>query len=652
MTGRIDYLKETDLDVYLFHQGNYAESYHFLGAQVMTYNGMSGVSFTVWAPNAKKIKVIGQFNEWRGDQHPLRRIDDSGVWNIFIEGLEEGCLYKYEIHAQDGRVLHKSDPYAFYSEMRPQTASVVWDMGTYKWKDKRWLNKRQKKEPFTSPMNIYEVHLGSWKLKEDGSFYNYREIAEELIAYCKDTGYSHIELMPLNEHPYDGSWGYQATGYFSLTSRYGEPEDFMHFVDRCHQEGIGVIMDWVPCHFCKDSHGLAEFDGTKLYESGYEFLAENPQWGTLNFDFSKNEVLSFLISNAMFWFDKYHIDGLRVDAVAFMLYLDYGREKNSILNEYGKNENLHAIEFIRKLNKTIFEKYPNVLMIAEESTAWPLVTAPVHEGGLGFNYKWNMGWMNDMLEYMEMDSIYRKFHQNMITFSFTYCFSENYILPLSHDEVVHGKKSLLDKMPGDYWQKFANLRCFYGYMMAHPGKKLLFMGGEIGHFIEWNYKEGLDWHLLDYDLHRKLQAYVKALNTFYLKEKAFYELDQTYDSFEWIDHENHDQSVIAYMRKGVKDRDYVIVVCNFTPYVHEHYKLGVPEPGKYVEVFNSDASEFGGSGVVNEGKIKAGEETWHHRPYSMEVRIPPLATVYFKLKDRPRKKSTKSNNGTTSKSNV
>ena len=640
MTGKTDYLKETDLDVFLFHQGNYSESYNFLGSRLATQDGMKGARFVVWAPNAKEVRIIGDFNGWQGHGHIMGRIDDSGIWGLFVEGVEEGAHYKYEIYAQDGRVLHKSDPYAVYSELRPNTASIVKSLDTYKWKDKRWLNKRAKKDVYKSPVNIYEVHLGSWKLKEDGSFLNYREMVDELIPYCKDMGYNHVEVMPLNEHPYDGSWGYQATGYFSLTSRYGEPEDFMYFVDRCHQENIGVIMDWVPCHFCKDAHGLAEFDGTKLFESGYEFLAENPQWGTLNFDFSKNEVVSFLTSNAMFWFDKYHIDGIRVDAVAFMLYLDYGRDSGTILNEYGKNENLHAIEFIKKMNKTIFEKYPNVLMIAEESTAWPLVTAPIHEGGLGFNFKWNMGWMNDMLEYMEMDSINRKFHQNLITFSFTYCFSENYILPLSHDEVVHGKKSLLDKMPGDYWQKFANLRLFYGYMMAHPGKKLLFMGGEMGHFIEWNYKEGLDWHLLDYDLHRKLQSYVKALNTFYSKEKAFYELDQTYDSFEWIDHENHNQSIIAYMRKGSKNRDYVIAVCNFTPYVHEHYKLGVPEAGTYVEVFNSDAIDYGGSGVVNEGRIKAVEETWHHRPYSIDLRIPPLSTIYIKLKERPRKKKT------------
>jgi len=638
MTGRIDYLKETDLDVYLFHQGNYFESYNFFGARRIVLNGMDGVSFSVWAANAKEVRVIGDFNDWHGQHHVMKKIDDSGVWNIFIEGVKEGAIYKYEIYAKDGRVLHKSDPYAFYSELRPKTASIVSNLDEYKWKDKKWMNKRTKTSQCQKPVNIYEVHLGSWKQKEGEIFFNYREIVEDLISYCKNLSYNFIELMPLNEHPYDGSWGYQATGYFSLTSRYGEPEDFMYFVDRCHQEGIGVIMDWVPCHFCKDAHGLAEFDGSKLYESELEILAENPQWGTLNFDFTKKEVISFLISNAMFWFDKYHIDGLRVDAVAFMLYLDYGSNRKGVLNEFGKNENLHAIEFIKTLNKSIFEKYPNVLMIAEESTDWPLVTAPTHEGGLGFNFKWNMGWMNDMLEYMEMDSMNRKWHQSMITFSFTYCFSENYILPLSHDEVVHGKKSLIDKMPGDYWQKFANLKLFYGYMMAHPGKKLMFMGGEIGHFIEWNYRESLDWHLLDYDMHNKLQSYVKDLNAIYMKEKAFYELDQSYDSFEWIDHENHDQSVIAYMRKGVKDRDYVIVVCNFTPYTHDSYKLGVPELGKFVEVFNSDCEEYGGSGVINHGRIKSIEESWHNRPYSIEIKIPPLSTIYIKLKERPRKK--------------
>ncbi len=632
------YLEETDMDAYLFHQGTYNESCNFFGARLITYQGKRGVSFTVWAPTARAVRIIGEFNEWNGERAQMVKIHDSGIWNLFIEGVEKNAMYKYEIIARDGRVLHKADPYAFFSEKKPKTASMVTDLDSYKWNDKRWMNKRKKKNNYNSPVNIYEVHLGSWKKAED-DYINYRELADELIAYCKEMGYNYLELMPLSEHPFDGSWGYQTTGYFSVTSRYGEPDDFMYFVDKCHQENIGVILDWVPCHFCKDDHGLREFDGSKVFESDNEALAENQSWGTSNFDYSKNEVQSFLISNAMFWFDKYHIDGLRVDAVAFMLYLDYGKDQGTIVNEFGGRENLHAVDFIKSLNKAIFSKYPNVMMIAEESTAWPMVTGPVHDGGLGFNYKWNMGWMNDMLEYMEKDSLHRKWYQSLITFSFTYCFSENYILPLSHDEVVHGKRSLLDKMPGDYWQKFANLRAFYGFMMAHPGKKLLFMGGELGHFIEWNYEDGLDWHLLEYDMHKKMHGYVKALNSQYQSENALYEQDQGYEGFSWIDHENNDQSVIAFMRHGLK-KD-IIVVCNFTPYAHDHYKIGVPDLGTYQEVFNSDFSEYGGSDVRNEGGLKACDEPYHNQPYSLDIKLPPLSTIYIKLKRRaPKSKTT------------
>ncbi|RKD21920.1 1,4-alpha-glucan branching enzyme [Caminicella sporogenes DSM 14501] len=625
----IGYICPSSFDIYLFHQGNSFRSYKFLGAHITEYRGIRGVSFTVWAPNAKEVRVVGDFNNWNGIGYSMNKVEENGIWNIFISGIGEGHLYKYEIHTNDGRVILKSDPYAFYSEKRPNTASIVTSLKNYVWNDEMWM--KNKEELYDKPVNIYEMHLGSWKTKGHENFYTYSEIVEDVIRYVKEMGYTHIELLPLTEYPFDGSWGYQATGYFSITSRYGRPEDFMYFVDRCHQEGIGVILDWVPGHFCKDSHGLYRFDGTAVYEHADSIIAENKEWGTATFDYGKPEVVSFLISSAVFWFDVYHIDGLRVDAVSYMLYLDHGKKENDWKpNRYGGRENLEAIEFIKKLNKTIFEYYPKALMIAEESTAWPQVTSPVHLGGLGFNFKWNMGWMNDMLRYMKTDPIYRKYHHDLITFSFVYAFSENYILPLSHDEVVHGKKSLIEKMPGDYWQKFANLRLFYSYMIAHPGKKLLFMGGEFGHFIEWDYKKELDWFLLKYPMHEKFKHYVKRLNNFYKNERALYVQDSSHEGFSWIDHQNDKESIIAFIRKA--ERDFVIAVFNFTPIIRIEYKIGVPYKGEYEEVFNSDLEEFGGSGVENRGIIRADDNSWHNQPYSIKINLPPLGAVFLKLR--------------------
>jgi 1,4-alpha-glucan branching enzyme len=618
-------------DAYLFREGSHYRSYEFLGAHFTNIDGLDGALFNVWAPNAVEVCLMGDFNGWDGTGSHMLKIDNSGIWSIFIPGLKEWDMYKYEIHTKDGRILKKSDPYAFYSELRPGTATKLVSLQSYKWNDSKWMKHRNEINIYESPVNIYEMHPGSWKQKPEAGYYTYRELAEELVGYVKNMGYTHIELMPLSEYPFDGSWGYQATGYFSVTSRYGSPYDLMYFVDKCHREGIGVILDWVPGHFCKDDHGLRLFDGTTLYEYSDPRKGENYGWGTCHFDLGKPEVHSFLISNAVFWFEMYHIDGLRVDAVASMLYLDYERKPGEwVPNKLGGRENLEAVDFLRKLNKAVFEYFPNVMMIAEESTTWPLVTAPTHLGGLGFNYKWNMGWMNDMLKYMATDIEKRKEYHNLITFSLMYAFTENYILPLSHDEVVHGKKSLLDKMPGDYWQKFANLRVFLGYMTAHPGKKLLFMGGELGQFIEWRYDHALDWMLLDYEMHRKVQNYVRALNHVYAKEPAFWELDHAFEGFEWIDSNNHNQSIIAFMRKGKKPKDTVIIICNFTPVSYEDFRIGVPYRCSYSELFNSDWYEFGGSGQRNTGILSARKQKWQDREYSINVKVPPLGAVFLK----------------------
>ena len=613
-----------------FHKGRNYHSYLLFGAHLENNNKQRGVRFTVYAPRAKQVSVVGDFNQWQGDNHVMQPIGTSGIWQIFIPGLKEGMLYKFQIHTQQGEVFLKADPYAFYAEVPPNTASRIAALN-YQWGDKVWQQQKHKSAPYNKPLNIYELHLGSWRRRSSGEFLNYREIADLLINEVLKMGYTHIELLPITEHPFDGSWGYQTTGYFAPTSRFGTPQDFMYFVDSCHQNGIGVILDWVPGHFCKDAHGLIKFDGQPLYEHENSLRSENEQWGTLNFDFSKPEVRSFLISSAFFWLDVYHIDGLRVDAVSQMLYLDFGKKnKPWIPNVFGGNEHLEAIDFLKELNEAVFGKFPNTLMIAEESSNWPLVTKPTYLGGLGFNYKWNMGWMNDVLRYMEMDPIYRKWHHNLLTFSFMYAFSENFVLSLSHDEVTHGKKSLLEKMPGDYWQKFANLRLLYSYMYTHPGKKLIFMGGEFGQFIEWQYQQALDWHLLDYDMHRKLHRYAAELNAFYRREKSLWQLDHDWQGFEWIDPHDYSQSVITFMRKGQSEHDFLIVAANFTPVVRENYRIGVPQLSIYREVWNSDLEIYGGSGQKNADLLKADDLCWHNQQYSMEIKIPPLAVVCFK----------------------
>lgn len=607
-----------------------------LGAHLSKEKSKEGVRFSVWAPHALEVGVTGDFNGWQGYLNPLERIDGSGIWTTFVPEARSGDCYKYEIKTYYGDTLYKADPYAFWSELRPKSASRVCDLSTYQWHDNQWLaRKKEQVDVYNQPQLIYEVHLGSWRQKTDGSFYTYRELAEILVDYVVEMGYTHLELLPVNEHPFDGSWGYQSTGYYAVTSRYGTPQDFMYFVDCCHQKGLGVILDWVPAHFCKDAHGLAWFDGTALYES-----EEIPGWGTLKFDYGRPEVRSFLISNALFWFDRFHIDGLRVDAVASMLYLNYGKEPGQwIPNKYGGNGDLKAIALIKKMNEVIFSEYPQALMIAEESTEWPFVTGPTYDGGLGFNFKWNMGWMNDSLEYMEMDPLYRSWHHNLLTFSFMYAFSENFILPLSHDEVVHGKKSLIEKMPGDYWQKFANLRTFLAYMIAHPGKKLLFMGGEIAQFIEWRYYEGLEWKLLDYEMHRKFQQYVRNLNLLYRQEKSFWEQDQGWEGFQWIDCQNQQQSILIFVRWGKAVDDFIVVLCNFTPQYYENFRIGVPCAGVYQEIFNSDLSEFGGSGKRNEVSVQSAKGTWQGQEYSIEIKVPPLACVIFKKQPKKKQKS-------------
>lgn len=618
-------------DIYLFHQGNLRYSYKLLGAHIERQDGKLGVRFTVWAPNALSVSVVGIFNCWDGKKHPMIKMNDNGIWTLFIPGLKKGTIYKYEILSKDGQRFMKADPYAFFSELRPNTASVVYPLNQYTWNDKEWMKRRECMNLYESPISIYELHLGSWKNIDNEMFYTYRDYADMVIPYVKELGYTHIELLPLTEHPFDRSWGYQVTGYYSVTSRYGTPDDFRYFVDQCHQHGIGVILDWVPGHFCKDAHGLRQFDGEPLYEYADSRKAEKSMWGTLGFNFARNEVQSFLISNAIYWLKEFHLDGLRVDAVASMLYLDYCKKEGEWEpNKYGGRENLEAVDFIKKMNEAIFEEVPNVLMMAEESTSWPLVSAPTYIGGLGFNYKWNMGWMNDMLKYMEMDPIYRKYHHNLLTFSLFYAFSENFVLPISHDEVVHGKKSLLNKMPGDYWQKFANLRAFLAYMFAHPGKKLLFMGTEFGQFDEWKDMEDLDWELLDFDAHVQITNYIKQLHQFYKQMPALWELDHKQDGFEWIDPNNYEQSIISFIRNSHLEHDQLVVVCNFTPVVYHNYKVGVPKAGVYKEIFNSDASHFGGSGQINGLPLKTKQTKWHRCDQHIEMTIPPLAVSFLK----------------------
>ncbi|MDG5787877.1 1,4-alpha-glucan branching protein GlgB [Evansella sp. AB-P1] len=622
----------SEQDIFLFHQGTNYHSHHMLGCHEIVWENKIGFRFGVWAPHAKEIRVVGDFNDWNGENHKLQKISNEGLWFGFFTDIQSNICYKYEIVHSSGQHVLKADPFAFKSEVRPKTASLTTSPSSYDWKDVKWQKEKEKVDVFTSPILIYEVHLGSWKIKDNGDLYTYRELADELIPYVKNLGYTHIEVLPLAEHPFDLSWGYQITGYYSVTSRFGTPDDFKYFVDQCHQNNLGIIMDWVPGHFCKDEHGLRQFDGSPLYEYSDPKKAEKTSWGTLTFDFGRPEVQSFLISNALFWIHEYHIDGFRVDAVASMLYLNFDRNdgEEKILNSYNGEENLEAYAFIRKLNEIIFHYEPNVLMMAEDSSDLPLVTAPTYSGGLGFNFKWNMGWMNDMLNYMEYDPVYRKWHHNLLTFSFMYTYSENFLLPLSHDEVVHGKKSLLDKMPGDQWQKFANLRLLYAYKMTHPGKKLLFMGGEFGQYAEWKDKEQLDWHLFNYPLHSSMFQYVKELNHFYLENKALYEYDHRPEGFEWIDPHNIDQSIIAFRRKGKSPLDDLIIICNFTPNVYYDYKVGVPIPGKFKEVFNSDAAQYGGSNQINEGDYFSFPKKWHGLPQHIKVKVPPLAITIYK----------------------
>ncbi|MFC7680072.1 1,4-alpha-glucan branching protein GlgB [Paenibacillus sp. GCM10028914] len=624
-------------DIYLFHEGNSYHSYRWMGAHPASEDGEEGVRFTVWAPNARHVGLAGDWNGWDGSNDSLYKIPESGIWSRFFSGLTTGTFYKYHITGPYGETFLKADPYAFQAEVRPATASIITDLTGYRWNDGAW--RRKAKAPYQKPMNIYEMHFGTWRQKKDGSFYTYREMAELLIPYLQKMSYTHVEFMPLAEHPYDLSWGYQGTGFFALTSRYGSPHDFMYLVDQLHQAGIGVLLDWVPAHFAKDAHGLRQFDGSPLYEYADEQKAEKPGWGTLSFDYAKPEVRSFLISNALFWMETYHIDGLRVDAVTSMIRLDFEKDVSQYQrNEQGGLENLEAISFLQDLNKTIFEYYPNALMMAEESSAWPGVTSPVHLGGLGFNYKWNMGWMNDTLSYIEEDFEARPSKHNLLTFPICYAYSENFALPLSHDEVVHGKKSLLSKMPGNYEQKFAGLRVLLGYLMTQPGKKLLFMGGEFGQFIEWKDQEELDWLLLDYETHRKALAYTAALNQMYIEQKALWEFDHSMDGYQWICAHDVNQSVISYMRKGKKPGDTLIIVINFQLQHHVNYRIGMPKMGQYEEIFNSDRLEFGGEGRLNNDVLKTEKKPWHEQLQSVELSVPPLSMIVLKKKPpRPRK---------------
>ncbi|SFJ95509.1 1,4-alpha-glucan branching enzyme [Bacillus sp. 71mf] len=602
-------------DMLLFHEEKFYDSYEILGAHLTMENGMEGTRFSVWAPHAQAVSIVGDFNEWNSEMHEMIRVTEKGIWSLFIPHVPQQELYKYAIQTREGHTILKADPYAMYAEVRPSTASVVYDIKGYKWKDQKWFQKKKRKLIYNEPLAIYELHFGSWKKKEDGSFYSYKEMADELIPYVTEHQFTHIEIMPLIEHPYDRSWGYQGTGYYTPTSRYGTPQDFMYFVDECHKYGIGVILDWVPGHFCKDAHGLYLFDGEPAYEYKDLDVQENRVWGTVNFDLGKQEVRNFLISNALFWMKFYHIDGFRVDAVANMLYW----ERNG-----GQESNEHAVSFLQQLNEAVFAEDPTFLMTAEDSTAWPLVTAPTYEGGLGFNYKWNMGWMNDILKYMECAPEYRKYIHDKVTFSLLYAYSENFILPLSHDEVVHGKKSLLNKMPGDYWAKFAQLRLLYGYLFAHPGKKLLFMGGEFGQFDEWKDLEDLDWSLHDFEMHNCMHDYFKELIALYKRSKPLWQLDHTPKGFQWIDADNREQSVFSFIRQGEREEDVLVIVCNFTSTVYENYKVGVPAFRYYNEILNSDSSAYGGSGQINKKRLKVIMEPYHNQPAHVEMTIPPF----------------------------
>ncbi len=644
----------TDFDLHLFAEGNHHRIYEKLGAHLMEVGGVKGVYFAVWAPNARNVSILADFNNWDGRKDQMRK-RGNGIWELFIPEIGVGTSYKYEIKNIEGHIYEKSDPYGFQQEIRPKTASIVTDLSDYTWNDAEWMEQRRQGDALSKPISVYECHIGSWlhgssaepaklpngetapvvlvsELKPGARFLTYRELAERLIPYVKELGYTHIELLPIAEHPFDGSWGYQVTGYYAATSRYGTPQDLMYFIDQCHQNNLGVIVDWVPGHFPKDGHGLAFFDGTHLYEHADPRKGEHKEWGTLVFNYNRNEVRNFLVANALFWFDKYHIDGVRVDAVASMLYLDYCRKPGEwVTNQYGGRENIEAADFLRQVNHTIFSYFPGALSIAEESTSWPMVSWPTYVGGLGFNLKWNMGWMHDMLDYFSMDPWFRQFHQNNITFSMWYNHSENFMLALSHDEVVHGKSNIIGKMPGDDWQKCANVRCLFAFMFTHPGKKTQFMSMEFGQWSEWNVWGDLDWDLLQIDRHKQLKLFTGDLNKLYCSETALYSQDFAEAGFDWIDCSDNRHSVVAFIRRAKDSDEFLVVVCNFTPQPHSHYRVGVPEAGFYIELFNSDARQYGGSNMGNLGGKWTDEWSYHNRPYSIDLCLPPLGVLVLKL---------------------
>jgi len=624
-----------ELDIYLFKQGTHTRLYEKMGAHFMERDGIAGVYFAVWAPNAQSVSVRGDFNRYDIVAHPLRlREDDSGIWEGFIESVEAGLTYKYHIVSRLHGIVHdKADPFAFFGEVPAKSASRVWELDTYDWGDGEWMLTRAGRNAHSAPVSVYEMHLGSWrrKVEEENRYLTYRELADELVEYLKQMQFTHVEFMPLTEYPYFGSWGYQVTGYFSATARYGEPQDLMYLIDTLHRNGFGVIMDWVPSHFAVDMHGLINFDGTALYEHNDPRQGYHPEWGSIIFNYGRNEVKAFLISSAMFWLEKYHIDGIRVDAVASMLYLNYARKEGEwVPNKEGGNENLEAVAFLRQLNETAYGEFPDIMMIAEESTAWPMVTRPTSIGGLGFGFKWNMGWMHDTLKYMSFDPVYRQHHHHQLTFSMWYAYDENFMLPLSHDEVVHMKGSLINKMPGDENQKFANLRALYAYMMAHPGKKLLFMGGEFAQYAEWDYKRSLDWHLLDFPLHRNLQAMLADLNALYRSEPALHRLDVERDGFEWIDDGDYQHNCISFMRKSSEPEETIYVVCNFADETRENYRIGMPNEGAFVEIFNSQNRAYEGWEIGNDEILHAQPVPMHGRPFSLSLTLPPLGVVYLK----------------------
>ena len=651
--------KLTEFDIHLFAEGNHHRIYEKLGAHLMTVDGVNGVYFAVWAPNARNVSILGQFNNWDGRRHQMRRTD-NGVWELFIPDLGVNTAYKYEIKNPAGHIYEKSDPYGFQQEVRPKTASIVTDLDSYTWNDSEWMEKRRNSDALNQPISVYELHLGSWlhasseeparlpngdtepvvitsELNPGGRFLTYRELADKLVPYVKELGFTHIELLPVAEHPFDGSWGYQVTGYYAATSRFGTPQDLMYFIDTCHQNGIGVLIDWVPGHFPKDGHGLAFFDGTHLYEHADPRKGEHKEWGTLVFNYGRNEVRNFLVANALFWYDKYHIDGMRVDAVASMLYLNYLRKDGEwVANQYGGVEHIEAADFLRQVNHCLFSYFPGTISVAEESTSWPMVSWPTYVGGLGFNLKWNMGWMHDMLDYFEQDPWFRQFHQNNVTFSIMYHYSENFMLALSHDEVVHCKSSIIGKMPGptddpSYWQKFANVRALFTYMYAHPGKKTLFMGMEFGQWSEWNVWSDLEWHLLQYEPHEKLKQFMSDLNALYRSEPSLYTADFDQKGFDWIDCNDNQHSVVSFVRRDKETDDFIVAVCNFTPEPHGNYRIGVPEPGFYTELFNSDAEKYGGTNMGNLGGKWTDEWWYHNYPNSIDLCLPPLGVLLLKL---------------------